>query len=170
MFVCIIFLSHFLNVPLEITFLVCTTFELLKLTTFECLTTKCFLWTYLNDILYMHSCNWHLLYALFQLTTFALLILTILYASLPLTMFVCIILLSHFMNVPLEMTFFVCTTFELLKLITFEWLTTKYFYGLFWMTFCVHCYKNFLIHYCNRNPKYIDSVYFAKLSPNTNQT
>ena len=102
----------------------------------------------------MHCCNWQLLFALL------LLLLTILYASLQLTMFVFIIFRSHFLNVPLEMTFLVCTTFE--------WLTTKCFYWLFWMVFCVHSCTNLLIHYCKGNPLYIDNFYTAKLSPSPN--
>ena len=74
-----------------------------------------------------------------------------------------------------QKTFLVCTTFELWKLTTFECLTTKCFYGLIWMTFCIctlaidtfcmHCCTNFLICYCNGNPFYIDNFYIAKLSP-----
>ena len=66
-------------------------------------------------------------------------------------------------------------TIELLMLTTFECLTTKCFYGLIWMTFCIctlaidtfciHCCTNFLICYCNGNPLYIDNFYVAKLSP-----
>ena len=54
--------------------------------------------------------------------------------------------------------------------------TTKCIYGLFWMTFCVYitspfcmqCCTNFLIHYCNGNPLYIDNFYIAKLIPSPN--
>ena len=34
--------------------------------------------------------------------------------------------------------------------------------------FCMHCCTNFLIHYCNGNPLYIDNFYIAKLSPSPN--
>ena len=109
----------------------------------------------------------------------SLLLLTILYASLQLTMFVCIIFLLHFLNVPLEMTFLVCPSFELLKLPTFEWLQQNVFMDYFeWhfvyasllqlTPFCMHCCTNFLIHYCNGNPLYIDNFYIAKLSPSPN--
>ena len=63
MFVCIIFLLHFLNVPLEMTFLVCPSFELLKLPTFE----------WLQQNVFMDYFEWHFVYAsLFQLTPFCM--------------------------------------------------------------------------------------------------
>ena len=81
MFVCIIFLLHFLNVPLEMKFLVCPSFELLKLPTFQ--------WLQLN--VFMDYFEWYFVYASpLQLTHFCMNRFTCLlfYAIMYLTTFV----------------------------------------------------------------------------------